>query len=120
MAHLMVENYSQFDRTMDLQEAANFLHMSPAVLRQKASARIIRAAKPGKCWVFLQSDLVAYPKSLYAGQEQAPCCDKGVIPCHFINAAVCGGSNLRPPTDSSYADLLKLPIDDSPRNFTID
>jgi hypothetical protein len=116
----MAENYPQLDRTMNLHEAADFLHMSPAVLRQKAKARIISGAKPGKRWVFLQSDLVAYLKSLYAGQEQAPCCDKEVIPCHYISAAVRGGSNLRLPTDSSYADLLELPIDDSPRNFTTD
>jgi len=106
--------------TLTLQQAADFLHMSPAVLRQKAARGLILGAKPGKCWVFLQSDLVAYLRSLYPTREQAPCSDKEVIPCHFINAAVSGGSNLRPPADNSYADLLKLPIDGSPRNSTTD
>ena len=40
-------------RTLDLNEAAEFLRMSPAVLRQKARAGIIKGAKPGKRWVFL-------------------------------------------------------------------
>jgi len=106
--------------TLTLQQAADFLHMSPAVLRQKAARGLVRGAKPGKCWIFLQSDLVAYIRSLYPATEQAPHCDKEVIPCHFINAATSGGSSLRPPTDSSYADLLKLPIDDSHKNFTTD
>jgi len=34
-------------RTLDLNEAAEFLRMSPAVLRQKARAGIVKGAKPG-------------------------------------------------------------------------
>ena len=63
------------ERTLDLQEAADFLRLSPAALRQKAQSGIIRGAKPGKCWVFLQSELVAYLKSLYSTGEQTPCSD---------------------------------------------
>ncbi|HSC44086.1 MAG TPA: helix-turn-helix domain-containing protein, partial [Candidatus Binatia bacterium] len=59
-------------RTLDLEAAAAFLHMSPAVLGEKARAGRIRAAKPGKRWVFLEDDLVAYLRSLYAGAGQAP------------------------------------------------
>lgn len=43
-------------KTLNLQEAAAFLKMSPAVLRQKAKAGDVAGATPGKCWVFLEDD----------------------------------------------------------------
>lgn len=46
--------------TLDLNEAAAFLKMHPATLREKAHSGIIPGAKPGKQWVFLQSQLEAY------------------------------------------------------------
>lgn len=61
-------------RTLLLHEAAALLHMSPAVLRQKAHQGRIKAAKPGKAWVFLEDDLVAYLGSLYS---QSRC----IYPC---------------------------------------
>lgn len=69
--------------TLDLQQAAAFLHMSPTVLRQKARRGIVKGAKPDKCWVFLKSDLVLYLRSLYSTHEQTSCSDwKEVSPCH--------------------------------------
>ena len=110
---------SGHERTLDLQEAAAFLRMSPAVLRQKARSGKVRGAKPGKCWVFLQSDLVAYLRSLYAGDEQMPCGDwKEVFPCHSLNAVPSGGSGSRPRTGSRYADLLGLPTNDKRKSST--
>ncbi|MGB7933836.1 MAG: helix-turn-helix domain-containing protein, partial [Gammaproteobacteria bacterium] len=47
-------------RTLDLNEASEFLRMSPAVLRQKARSGIIKGAKPGKRWVFLECDQSDY------------------------------------------------------------
>ena len=46
--------------TMELLDAAKYLHMSPAVLRQKAKRGLIPGAKPGKRWVFLSSALADY------------------------------------------------------------
>ena len=46
--------------TLDLHEAAQFLRMSPAVLRLHARQGRLKAAKPGKRWVFLEADLAAY------------------------------------------------------------
>ena len=82
-------------RTLDLNEAAAFLHMSPAALRQKAKAGVIQGAKPGKRWVFLEADLADHLRSLYAGPRQAPRsgCDKEAS-CHSTNAVVPGGSVL--------------------------
>ncbi|MCH9697761.1 MAG: helix-turn-helix domain-containing protein [Gammaproteobacteria bacterium] len=98
-------------QTLDLIEAATFLHMSPAVLRQKACAGIIRGAKPGKRWVFLESDLADYLRSLYSDHGQAPQSDNRQEKplCHSTNAATPGGYGSAPPAASKYADLLKLP-----------
>ena len=105
--------------TLDLHAAAEFLHMSPAVLRQKAKQGIVKGAKPGKCWVFLRSDLVAFLRSLYLTHEQTPHSDwKEVSPCHSLNAVKSGELDLPPPTASKYADLLKLPIRNKRKNST--
>ena len=53
-------------KTFTLREAAAFLKMNPEVLRQKAKAGIVPAAKPSKSWVFIEDDLVAYVRSLYS------------------------------------------------------
>ncbi len=57
-------------KTLTLIEAAELLHMNAEALRQKEKARIIPAAKPGKCWVFIESDLLAYLRSLYGSSRQ--------------------------------------------------
>lgn len=44
-------------RTYDLDEAAALLKMSSESLRQRAKAGEITAYKPGKRWVFLETDL---------------------------------------------------------------
>ena len=44
-------------RTLDLQEAANFLHMHPDTMQRRAKAGLIPGAKPGRGWVFLEEDL---------------------------------------------------------------
>lgn len=44
-------------KTLDLNEAANFLRMSPSALREKAKAGRILGAKPGKKWVFSKQTL---------------------------------------------------------------
>jgi hypothetical protein len=123
---LSINEFSADDTTLDLQQAAAFLHMSPAVLRQKACRGIVKGAKPGKCWVFLKSDLVLYLHSLYPmpdcyQSEQTPCSDwKEVSPCHSINAVKSGGSALPPPEASEYANLLKLPVSNKRKNSMID
>ncbi|WP_077272721.1 helix-turn-helix domain-containing protein [Acidithiobacillus caldus] len=51
-------------RTLDLEGAAQFLHLHPDTVQRRARAGEIPGAKPGKLWVFLEDDLVAYLKSL--------------------------------------------------------
>ena len=44
--------------TLNLTEAAAFLHLHPNTVQERAKRGIIPgAAKPGKCWVFLEDGL---------------------------------------------------------------
>lgn len=52
-------------KTLTLQEAANFLKMTPEGVRIKAMKGEIPGAKPGKRWVFSEDDLADYLRSLY-------------------------------------------------------
>jgi excisionase family DNA binding protein len=52
-------------KTFNLEEAAQFLKMNPEGLRRLAASKKIPAGKPGKCWCFLEEDLVNYLRSLY-------------------------------------------------------
>ena len=107
-------------QTLDLHEAAQFLRMSPAVLRLHARQGRVKAAKPGKRWVFLDADLAAYLGELYALRRQAPL--SGSNPEEsvwgYTNAVVSGGSISPRRMDSDYADLLGLTTERSRRNTT--
>ncbi len=53
-------------RTLDLNEAAAFLKMTPEGLRRKVANGEIPGAKPGKRWCFREDDLAEYLRSLYS------------------------------------------------------
>jgi len=107
-------------QTLTLEQAAKFLHMSAAVLRQKAKVGIVQAAKPGKRWVFLEEDLVLYLRSLYQRNGRVAQSGYGheVSPCHLGNAATSGGLASQPQMASAYADLLGLKTNSKLRNTT--
>src|SRR5579859_8264670 len=94
-------------RTLDLHEAAAFLHMSPAVLRLHARQGRVKATKPGKRWVFLEDDLAHYLGQLYAGRWQAPLSGSNVEESSWglANAVMSGGSVSPRHTGSEYAAL---------------
>jgi excisionase family DNA binding protein len=52
------------DDTLDLPAAAAFLNLHPSTLQARAKAGKIPGCKPGRAWVFLRSDLIAYLKGL--------------------------------------------------------
>lgn len=58
-------------KTLNLKEAAAFLHLHPHTLEAKARAGEVPGAKPGKCWVFLDFDLVDWLRSQYR-ENQIP------------------------------------------------
>ncbi len=55
--------------TLNLQEAAAFLKIHPVTLGEKARLGIIPGTKIGKCWVFVDVDLIAYIRSQYKRQD---------------------------------------------------
>lgn len=83
----------------------------PAVLRLHARQGRLKAAKPGKRWVFLEADLAHYLDQLYASRRQAPLSGskKEESSWGYINAVMSGGSALSHRTVSDYANLLGLP-----------
>jgi len=96
--------------TLDLKEAAQFLRLHPEELRQRAKRGQIPGAKVGRCWVFLEDDLVQYVRSLYPAPRQAlQVTLRKEMECHFANAAVSGGSTSELAMASEYAALLGLP-----------
>lgn len=57
--------------TYDLEEAADFLKVSPATVIERAGKGEIPGAKYGKAWVFLRDDLVAHLRAVVDAQVKA-------------------------------------------------
>ena len=55
--------------TLTLQEAADFLKIHPVTLGDKARAGEILGAKIGKCWVFIDVDLIDYIRAQYKRRD---------------------------------------------------
>ena len=97
-------------KTFNLEEAAEFLKMNPEGLRRLAASKKISAGKPGKCWCFLEEDLVNYLRSLY----DEPCkVSQGVSNnrrekiWHSVKETISGGSDFL-IVEKEYNDLLGL------------
>lgn len=52
-------------KTLNLAQAAALLHMHRVTLLLKAQSGVIPAAKPAKCWVFIEQDILDYLRGLY-------------------------------------------------------
>jgi excisionase family DNA binding protein len=98
-------------RTLLLEEAAAFLGMHPVTVLKKVRAGEIPAAKPGKRWVFLEEDLVAYLRGLYAASSRALQGDSlENVKCHSTNAKTHHSGGSRSSTvDKLYSTALGLP-----------
>ena len=102
--------------TLDLQEAAALLKIHPQTLLQKARVGEIPAAKPGKCWVFIEEDLIAWLRSAYHSPRQ-DVGQGGKKQCSLKDqTANTGGIVLPHQTAQQYANLLKLTTRKKPRN----
>lgn len=97
-------------RTLSLDEAAAYLHIHPETLRQLALSGRVRAAKPGRAWVFLQCDLVEY---LRQRQPQPQAGESW----HSSDAAA-SGTPTSPSVDAAYKKALGLETAPGPRNTT--
>ncbi|WP_408629733.1 helix-turn-helix domain-containing protein [Acidithiobacillus ferriphilus] len=92
-------------RTFDLQQAADFLQLSKEELRRRAKRGAVQGAKPGKCWAFLEEDLVAYFRSLYPENRQAAPSLQKEAKCS-TNVVKLGGLTSLHPTASALDSLL--------------
>lgn len=106
------------EETLDLEEAAAFLNMSPEVLRRKTKEGLIPGCKPAKSWVFLKSDLVAYLRARYPARWQASQSGPMEVVCHSSDAVKLGGSHSRTHQESEYAALLGLQTGGKLSNIT--
>jgi hypothetical protein len=105
--------------TLNLEQAALFLKVCPEELRRRAKSGRVPAAKVGKCWVFIKSDLADYVRSLYALPRQALRVTSGKEQiCHSKNAVTRGTSTLLHHPVSALDALLGLPIKPKRRNCT--
>ena len=104
--------------TLTLREAAALLKIHPATLQDKARSGAIPGAKIGKCWVFVEIDLIEYVRSQYKRRalqgEHAE-----VTQCHSTNDQTprIGGSRL-PAMESAYSKALGLRTRPKPRSIT--
>jgi len=110
-------------KTLNLEEAAQFLKMHPEEVRRRAKAGIIPGAKVGKCWVFIEEfieeDLAAYMRSLYAPPRQALQVGHGEKQlCHSVNVVRRGGLVSPHQAASELDALLLLKIKPKHRNST--
>lgn len=89
--------------TLDLKQAAEFLHLHPNTVQERAKRGMIPgAAKPGKCWVFLEDGLRHYLLSL------SPC----------STGLEKRGTSISVPKGAALDALLGLPIRDKRRRTT--
>ena len=94
--------------TLNIQEAAQFLRIHPVTLGIKARQGIIPGTKVGKCWVFVDVDLIAYIRSQYQRQDLQG--DRKEIQCHSSNdrTHAIGGLSFS-TTEERYNEVLALP-----------
>jgi excisionase family DNA binding protein len=103
-------------KTLDLLEAAKLLKLHPQTVLKLAREGEIPAAKPGKCWVFIEEDLIDWIRSQY-NRPQQDVGQGGKEVCSLEEkTANTGGIDLLRQTAQQYANLLKLPIRERPRN----
>jgi excisionase family DNA binding protein len=91
--------------TLTLNQAAELLKLHPQTVLQRACAGEIPAAKPGKCWVFIEDDLINWLRSLYNTSGDAK--QGGQALCSLKEKTQnCGGLGSPRPTANAYAFRL--------------
>ncbi|HKS93311.1 MAG TPA: helix-turn-helix domain-containing protein [Gammaproteobacteria bacterium] len=84
--------------TIDLTEAAALLHMSEDALMRKARAGIVPGDKPGRQWVFVKDDLLAWIRE----RAKARACRSIAAPTLRT-----GGVDSRSTTERSASQLAR-------------
>lgn len=107
----------QAAETLNLEQAAEFLHVHPVTLLRMANSGVVPAAKLGRRWVFLKIDLIEsirakYPLRVTQGDHKEVLCrstDAKILPS--------GGSSFT-TAERSYKEALGLPTRQPQRNTT--
>jgi excisionase family DNA binding protein len=96
-------------KTLSLKEAAALLRMHPQTVRRLALKGELPAAKPGKSWLFVEDDLLAWVRSRYVSARQVPAGQEVMTQWHSTKEATrSSGGSASPSKDGRYADLLGL------------
>ena len=96
-------------KTLNLAEAAEFLHAGEETVREKAVAGEIPGAKIGRAWVFIDIDLAEYLRAQYGGKKEET--------CHFTSAQARRSGGLSSgSTESEYRKALELPTGQKQKN----
>jgi hypothetical protein len=104
--------------TLDLQAAAALLHIHPVTLQEKARVGEIPGAKIGKCWVFVDVDLIEHIRSQYP-RRVLQSERKELEPCRSTNAVTHRTGGSRSATaDEQYNAALGLKTNAKPRSTT--
>lgn len=98
---------------MGIKEASEFVRVHPITLSKLAHSGQIPAAKPGKEWVFIDVDLVAWLRSHYRTQTLVGDISERNEICQSINVQTRprGGLISLPQTENEYRKLLALPTE---------
>lgn len=103
-------------RTLNLQEAAAFLHVHPKTLAERAAAGLVPGAKEGRAWVFIDVDLAEHLRAKYARRVSEGEHGNSSL-CHSTDAkAHPFGGLLSLTKDAEYRKVLALPSGRKPRN----
>ena len=99
-------------KTLNLHEAAAFLHMHPEEVRSRTKRGLIPGAKVGRRWVFIEDDVAEFVRSLYPERRQT-------LPPRnspLESADRSGGATASMRTIDEYNELLKLNPKRKPRD----
>lgn len=104
---------------LTLRGAAALLDLHPNTLRAQALRGLIPAAKVGRDWRFLKSDLVAWIRSRYPDRARVQLsADRKEALLHSGNVQEFTTSSSRALTERSLDALLERPTGERPRNTT--
>ena len=77
---------------LTLEQAAKLLHLHPVTLQRKARRGEVPAVKPGRCWVFLEIDLVEFLRAQYPSRVMQGAHDEVKL-CRSTNVGTFGGTS---------------------------
>ena len=100
-------------KTLDLNEAADFLKMNPEVLRRKARAGHVPGRKAGKCWIFVKEHLADWVSGRYSEPRRGlqvidELKQEDIKTCQSTSEKIRGGFSSPRLTDAEYNKLLGL------------